>query len=154
MSDILVFHIVAQIPEHHRSAHAKCAGDPFCHFWMKSNRQKHKTPLSNDVASQQIHIKWLRYRPIALVTLDTVLDRLPIIMLDVVNKLCVGDIFLMSDVFTRSQSSGTSNNIQKVCNRIQPLYVLWHNRYKMRLDLPQKWHYSKLFGSKIFCNWH
>jgi len=40
------------------------------------------------------------HKPMAFVTLDTVLDRLPIIMLDVVSKLCVGDIFLTSDVFT------------------------------------------------------
>jgi len=48
-----------------------------------------------------------KHKPIALVTLETVFERLPMIMLDVVSKLCVGDIFQTSEVFTRSQSSGT-----------------------------------------------
>ena len=37
-------------------------------------------------------------------------------MFDVVNKLCVGDIFLESDVFTKSQSSETVRNAQKHTN--------------------------------------
>jgi len=77
-----------------------------------------KTPLRYDVMMLLINSDRLPYKPIALVTLDTVFDKLPIIMLEVVSKLCVGDIFLTSDVLTMSQSSGTSKTNRK-CETIQ-----------------------------------
>jgi len=76
-------------------------------------------------------------KPIAFVTLDTVLDRLLMIMLEVVSKLCVGDIFLTSEVFTWSQSSGTwQQKIQQNCfnqHLNQSIKFIWcHVKLKVK----------------------